>query len=187
MKTIYKTIAIILMLSIIGCSSVPHNKALIYGKTLNAKENKNDNNTNIKSNTNHKTKEINRIVKNSENNTLEECEADRKKDLDTVLKILKDASIAPLVKNEDKYAVRYENDQFSIKQTNCSKNKEDLYVYELVIDSKTKAAQSLMLTIGQGLVIVALSPVLLVVGAFGLVIMGLVNGVLYLEKVANEK
>ena len=175
------------MITLVGCSSVPHKKASIYGKTLNSKEEIYDNNKNIKSSTNYETKEINRIVKNSENNTIEECEAEKTRDLETVLQILTESSIQPLIKNEDKYAVKYENDQFRISQTHCNLTKNNLYVYELVIDSKTKAATSVMKRVGQGLMIVAFSPVLIVMGAVGLVVMGFVNGVLYLEKVANEK
>ena len=45
---VQKIITIILMITLVGCSSVPHKKASIYGKTLNSKEEIYDNNKNIK-------------------------------------------------------------------------------------------------------------------------------------------
>jgi hypothetical protein len=186
MKIIKKITTVALIFVLVGCSSVPpvpHNKTTIYGKTLNERQNLYNNNPNIRSNTNYETNEINRIVKHSENNTFEECEIEKAKDLETVLEILNESSIQPLIKKQEKYAIIYENEQFRMQQTNCSKNKKDLYIYELIIDSKTEAAKSLMDKIGEGLTLVILSPVII----FGYILMGVVNGVLYLDKVANEK
>lgn len=56
----------------------------------------------------------------------------------------------------------------------------------MFIDSKTKASVGTMERVKDVLIIVALSPIFLVMAVVGGVVYVIVNSVLYLEKVANE-
>lgn len=188
----YKIISIILIISITGCSSIPHNKPVIYDYKLNEKDNlnkhKTDDNNVVSINKNYKSEEIKTIFKRSENVTLEECVTESEKDLKTVLEILNNESTEPLTDiSNGRVVLVYENKQFKVQQIQCSKSdKKNVYVYTMTIDSKTEAGMSAMKKVGYALMLIVISPILLVFGVIGIVIYGFVNGVLYLEKVANE-
>lgn len=181
-----KIISSLLILSLTGCSSVPHNKALIYDKTLNAEDTTGSSDPTISVTRDYKSKEIERIIKNSETKTIEECEIEKNKDLENVLKILNNESIEKLIKKENENSVIYENKQFKVYQSKCYEKKDKLYAYQMFIDSKTKASVGTMERVKDVLIIVALSPILLVMAVVGGVVYVIVNSVLYLEKVASE-
>lgn len=194
----YKIISIILIISIAGCSSttnkIPHTKPVIYDYKLNEKDSHNNNVNNddkhsvVSVNKNNDNQEIKTIFKRSESVTLEDCITESEKDLKTVLEILNKESIEPLSDvSKGRFGLVYENKQFKVQQIQCAKNdKKNVYVYTMSIDSKTDAGMGAMKKVGYALLIVVLSPILIVFGIVGITIYGFVNGILYLEKVANE-
>lgn len=192
-----KIISILLIISITGCTSVshkvPHNKPVIYDYKLNEKDDrKNHNNENknsvINVGKNYENEEIKTIIKRSESITLEECVIESEKDLKTVLDILNKESTEPLSDiSKGRFGLVYDNKQFKVQQIQCAKNDEkNVYVYKMTIESKTDAGMGAMKKVGYALMLIVLSPILIVFGVIGIVIYGFVNGVLYLEKVANE-